>query len=229
MRIDSSSRWTGTYLSFKTGRCAYDRYSDGQRPSRPQSSVIVIIRPCDPGWYPIVRSTLQTKSHKPKLGLFASSTPFVTGRPYTLIFNGSVKSSGAVGLALSGGSRPVAETAFPGLRAITAPLKVTQYVPHSITIQSPLPYTKSKHRSKGNLINELDNTNPTALLVSAIEKSALAGNTARDDEFYLGVLRDDGDLWQLHHILAGGPSRGTMALDTETAPGEGTSVQVCRH
>ena len=73
----------------------------------------------------------------------------------------------------------------------------------------------------------MDNTNPTALLVSAIEKSALAGNTARDDEFYLGVLRDDGDLWQLHHILAGGPSRGTMALDTETAPGEGTSVQVC--
>ena len=42
------------------------------------------------------------------------------------------------------------------------------------------------------------------------------------------MLRDDGDLWQLHHILAGGPSRGTMALDTETAPGEGTSVQVRR-
>ena len=92
---------------------------------------------------------------------------------------------------------------------------------------SPLSYIKSKHRSEGNLINELDNANPTALLVSAIEKSALAGNTARDDEFYLGVLRDDGDLWQLHHILAGGPSRGTMALDTETAPGEGASVQVC--
>ena len=58
------------------------------------------------------QSILQTKSHKPKLGLFASSTPFVTGRPHTLIFNGSVKSSGAVGLTLSGGSRPVAETAF---------------------------------------------------------------------------------------------------------------------
>ena len=77
------------------------------------------------------------------------------------------------------------------------------------------------------MINELDIANPTALLVSAIEKNALAGNTARDDEFYLGVLRDDGDLWQLHHILAGGPSRGTMVLDTETAPGVGTSVQVC--
>ena len=176
----------------------------------------------------MISSTLQTKSHKPKLGLFASSTPFVTGRPYTLLFNGSVKSSGAVGFALSGGSCPVAETAFPGLCAITAPLKVTQYVLPPITGQSLLLYHKSKSRSEGNLINELDNANPTALLVAAIEKSALTGTAARDDEFYLGVLRDGGELWQLHHILAGGPSRGTMALDTETAPGEGTSVQVCR-
>ena len=59
-------------------------------------------------------------------------------------------------------------------------------------------------------------------------KSGLAGHTARNDEFYLGVLRDDSELWHLHLILAGGPSRGTMALDTETAPGQGTSVQVCR-
>lgn len=145
-----------------------------------------------------------------QLGLFASSTPFVTGRPYTLIFNGSVKSSGAVGLALSAGRRPVSQTAFPGLRAITAPLRVT--------------------RSEGNLVNELDNANPTALLISAIEKSALltAGHSADDDEFYLGVLRDDGELWQVHRIVAGGPSRGTMALETETAPGEGTSVQLFR-
>jgi len=125
----------------------------------------------------------------------------VTGRPYTLLFNGSVKSSGAVGLALSGGPRPMAQTAFPGLRAITAPLKVTQ--------------------SEGNLVNELDGANPTALLISAIEKRV----ATKDDEFYLGVLRH-GQLWQLHHILAGGPSRGTMALETETAPVEGTSVQL---
>jgi hypothetical protein len=83
------------------------------------------------------RFVLQTNSYKPKLGLFVSSTPFVTGRPHTLIFNGSVKSSGAVGLALSGSPRPVAHTAFPGLRAITAPLKVTQYVPTFLIDQPP--------------------------------------------------------------------------------------------
>ena len=123
---------------------------------------------------------------------------------------------------------PSRRNCFPRPRAITAPLKVTQYVLLPITNQSPLPYNKSNPRSEGNLINELDSANPTALLISAIEKCALAGHAARDGELYLGVLRNDGELWQLHHILAGGPSRGTMALDTETAPGEGSSVQVCR-
>jgi hypothetical protein len=80
-------------------------------------------------------------------------------------------------------------------------------------------------RSEGNLVNELDNRNPTALLISAMDETALTGRGAKDNEFYLGALRD-GDLWQVHHIMAGGPSRGTMALETETAPEVGTSVQV---
>ena len=54
-------------------------------------------------------------------------------------------------------------------------------------------------RSEGNLVNELDHRNPTALLVSAIEKSALSGKAAKEDEFYLGVLRD-GELWQVHRM-----------------------------
>ncbi|KAI0299478.1 hypothetical protein BC826DRAFT_1117045, partial [Russula brevipes] len=132
-----------------------------------------------------------------KLGLFCSSTPFVTGRPYTLLHNGSVASSGAVGIALSAGLRPALQNSYPGLHAITRPLKVTA--------------------SEGNLVNELDNRNPTALLISAMDETALTGRGAKDNEFYLGVLRD-GDLWQVHHIMAGGPSRGTMALETETAP-----------
>ena len=102
--------------------------------------------------------------------------------------------------------------------------------PQSNTVRLPFVNEKSpplkqqkKNRSEGNLVNELDGKNPTALLISAIEKSI-----AKDDEFYLGVLRDQhgGELWQLHHIMAGGPSRGTMALETEMAPAEGTSVQV---
>jgi len=72
------------------------------------------------------------------------------------------------------------------------------------------------------------------LLVSAIEESALIGQAAKG-KFYLGVLPDgDGKLSQVHHIMAGGPSCGMMALETETAPGKGTPVQVrlqlvCQH
>jgi len=154
-----------------------------------------------------LNESLSSFPHATKLGLFCSSTPFVTGRPYTLIHNGSVHSTGAVGIALSAGPRPALQTAYPGLRAITPPLKVTA--------------------SEGNLVHELDNRNPIALLISAIEESALVGKAAKDDEFYLGVLRDgDDELRQVHHITSGGPSRGTMALETETAPGEGTSVQL---
>ncbi|KAH9954530.1 hypothetical protein BGW80DRAFT_1467765 [Lactifluus volemus] len=142
---------------------------------------------------------------RPRLGLFGSSTPFATGRPYILLYGGSVSCSGADGIALSAGPRPTLQTTFHGLRAITEPLKAT--------------------RSEGNLVNELDNVNLTTLLISAIEKSVLTGRAAKDDEFYLGVLRDD-ELWEIRHIMSGGPSRGTMALETETAPGEGTSVQL---
>ncbi|KAH9956226.1 hypothetical protein BGW80DRAFT_1450310 [Lactifluus volemus] len=132
-----------------------------------------------------LNKSLSSFPHATKLGLFGSSTPSVTGRPYTLLYNGSKN--------------------FHGLRAITEPLKVT--------------------RSDGNLVNEPYKMNPTMLLISAIEMSALTGRAAKSDEFYLGVLRD-GELWQIHRIMSGGPSRGTMALETETAPREGTSVQL---
>jgi hypothetical protein len=55
----------------------------------------------------------------------------------------------------------------------------------------------------------------------------LTGQAARVDEFYLDALRDGGP-WQITHIMSGGPSRRTMALEAETAPRVGTSVQV-RH
>ena len=72
----------------------------------------------------------------------------------------------------------------------------------------------------------MNNRNPTALLVSAAEKSALSGNVAKEDEFYLRVLRD-GELWQVQRIMFGDPSRGSMVLETETVPREGAFVQVC--
>jgi small ligand-binding sensory domain FIST len=61
-----------------------------------------------------------------KIGLIASSTPFVTGRPVTLFHNANVHSSGAVGIALTGGGIPRSSIEFPGLKSITPPLIVTR-------------------------------------------------------------------------------------------------------
>ena len=42
--------------SAQTGGRAYDRHSDGQCSSRPQPGIVVVICPCDPGWYPVICS-----------------------------------------------------------------------------------------------------------------------------------------------------------------------------
>ena len=67
-------------------------------------------------------------------------------------------------------------TGFPGLRPMTTPLKVTQYVPPLIVDQSPY---NAECKSEGNLVNGLDSARPTALLISAIEKNPLACHVAK--------------------------------------------------
>jgi len=105
-----------------------------------------------------------------KLGLIASSTPFVTGRPVTLFHNDRIYSDGAVGLALTKTTTPRAKLkiGFPKLKALTPPLTVT--------------------RAEGNLINELDDANPSNILIAAIRKAGLEGMD-KDKEFYLGVVK----------------------------------------
>ncbi|KAI6041414.1 hypothetical protein EDC04DRAFT_2565652 [Pisolithus marmoratus] len=146
-----------------------------------------------------------------KLALLASSTPFLTGRPFTLFHNGRVHSSGAVGIAFPS-STPTLELAFPPLVALTPPLSITG--------------------SEGNLLLSIDSRNPTRLLLSALQEkgfsfcphTALVG---KDDAFYVGVI-ENGDLVQVHRISSGDPSRGTIVLDTNIAPREGSTVRVCR-
>lgn len=143
-----------------------------------------------------------------KLALLASSTPFLTGRPFTLFHNGRVHSSGAVGIAFP--STPTLELAFPPLVALTPPLPITS--------------------SEGNLLLSIDSRNPTRLLLSAIQEkgfsfcphTALVG---KEDAFYVGVI-ENGDLAQVHRISSGDPSRGTIALDTNIAPREGSTVRL---
>jgi hypothetical protein len=64
----------------------------------------------------------------PKLGLIASSTPFITGRPFTLFSNNNVYSSGAVGIALTDDVSKL-HVGFPaGLKPFTSRLTITRYM-----------------------------------------------------------------------------------------------------
>ena len=123
--VPSSIYDNRSFSSQKTGR-AYGHHAHRQRPPGLQR-VTLLIPSCDQGQSSSTPFRASWNNHLFfwKLGLFCSSTPFVTGRPYTLIHNGSVHSTGAVGIALSAGPRPALQTAYPGLRAITPPLKVT--------------------------------------------------------------------------------------------------------
>ncbi|KAI5988988.1 hypothetical protein EDD15DRAFT_2285654 [Pisolithus albus] len=134
--------------------------------------------------------------------LLASSTPFLTGRPFTLFHNGRVHSSGAVGVAFPS-STPLLDLAFPPLVALTPPLPVTS--------------------SKGNLLLSIDSRNPTRLLLNHFfPNTAVAG---KEGTFYVGVVEND-NLAQVHRISSGDPSRGTIALDTNMAPREGSTVRL---
>lgn len=92
-------------------------------------------------------------------------------------------------------------------------------------------------------MNELNNENPSRLLLAAIQKNGTNDKRSfKDDDFYLGALWGDKvnipfrfsnistyfrvQLSQMYHITSGDPSRGTIALESHAAPPEGTVVQV---
>ncbi|KAI0774443.1 hypothetical protein C8Q74DRAFT_1270062 [Fomes fomentarius] len=160
-----------------------------------------------------LNSALSKFSSASKLGLIATSTPFVTGRPHSLFHGDSVYSDGAVGVCLSSPVRSTPQSEFPGLEAITRPMIVTS--------------------TEGNLVNALDNANPSRLLLHAIQNHpsvvSSVKDISKDLRLYLGTLRQqDGaqQLDQVFHIMSGDPSRGSIALDTNIAPQEGTLVQI---
>ncbi|OSD04668.1 hypothetical protein PYCCODRAFT_1451092 [Trametes coccinea BRFM310] len=159
-------------------------------------------------------SSLAKFSSATKLGLIGTSTPFVTGRPYTLFHNESIHSEGAVGICLSPAAKSSPQSAFPGLEPLTRPMVVTS--------------------SEGNLVNALDNANPSGLLLRAIQNHPSVGPSSQrgispDLRVYMGTLKQyngEHELNQLFYVMSGDPSRGSIALDTDAAPEEGALVQM---
>ncbi|KAI0638353.1 hypothetical protein C8Q77DRAFT_1090700 [Trametes polyzona] len=209
-------RWHALHESQQEGSPAYNEHSQHPLPQELEhlsaDDVHTVLYFTDNAPEGLV-SSISRFGSATKLGMVGTSTPFVTGSPYTLFHNDRIYSDGAVGLCLTSPRRPAPYSAYPALESITRPMIVTS--------------------SEGNLVHALDNANPSALLLHALKNSPyLKGREqgiSPELSLYLATLRQAGgkhEVDQLVHISAGDPSRGSIALDTQTAPTEGSLVQV---
>ncbi|KAI0078223.1 hypothetical protein K474DRAFT_1660659 [Panus rudis PR-1116 ss-1] len=161
-----------------------------------------------------ISQALSTLRSATKLGFLATSTPFITGRPFTLFRNSAVYSSGAVGISLHAPEVPKVDIQLPALTALTPASKVTS--------------------SGGNLIHTIDNSNPSAMLLRAISEHELMKGKAfnvefRTSHFYVGEVSgsaNDIKPHRIYRITSGDPGRGTISLEGNEAPAVGSLVQM---
>ena len=154
----------------------------------------------------------------PQLGLIGTPTPFITGRPVTLFHNGKIHDFGAVGVALSSGK--VSRVDYIGVKTLSKPMTITRYSLFMI----PSCKVAQDGSCEGNLVNTINNANPTKLLLSDIRKAGLDGSGI--EQYSLGVVLPGGKIGRSYRITAGDPSRGSLSLDSQRAPDPGTLVQV---
>ncbi|KAI8356472.1 hypothetical protein B0O80DRAFT_447526 [Mortierella sp. GBAus27b] len=158
-----------------------------------------------------------------KTGLLASSTPFITGQPVTMFYDGQVVRDGVLGVSLlfqqnSSSSSPSSTTVdYPTLAPLGQAMQIT--------------------RCRGNIILELDESNATRLLLDRLQATTLT----KDKEYFLatGELIKAADQDQdkniemskatVYKITGGDPSKGNMAVDTVHDLQDGQWVQFNHH
>ena len=156
--------------------------------------------------------------------MICSSTPFITGRPFTMFFNDGVYSEGAVGIAISGVSHSF-HVDFPAnLQPITPKLTITRCVSYTTYTINPSSSSRlHSHSCEGNLINSLDNLNPTRMLLKAIEAADI--RNTKEEDFYLTLVQDGNvrvALSSINSMLIFSPRRSTFSV---SLPGTQAGVQ----
>ncbi|QRV90191.1 hypothetical protein RhiJN_18209 [Ceratobasidium sp. AG-Ba] len=148
-----------------------------------------------------------------QLGLIASSTPFITGRPFTLFKRSKIFADGAVGLALFHQGKQEHDIVFENLEAFSPILEVTQ--------------------AQTNMVETLDHGNSVEALLQALHQR---GPINKEDDIYLGVISDATSpvyrrrtrrppFSHVFKVTAGGPTKGTLLLDATEGPRVGSKVQ----
>ena len=159
----------------------------------------------------------------------------------TLFMNGQIYGEGAVGLAfLHDGEQAKSRqssfrTEFVGMKKLSGPMTVTRCV----NCSSKYSFLNPVCSREGNMINALNDSNPTRQLLGAIDLAGIGATkeessspfaaTFKDDEqFALGLLSPDGEILETYKITAGDPSSrgGSLSLDAPRAPEVGSIVRV---
>ncbi|KAF9193922.1 hypothetical protein BGZ51_001908 [Haplosporangium sp. Z 767] len=155
-----------------------------------------------------------------KIGLLASSTPFITGRPVTMFFDGQLVQDGVLGVSLIKEAVSNVENRtsvdYPSMAPLGPAMQIT--------------------RCRGNIILELDESNATRLLLDRLQATTLT----KDKEYFLatGEPKDSDqdqdaniDMIQakVYKITGGDPSKGNMAVDTVHDLKVGQWVQFIHH
>ncbi|KAF8940122.1 hypothetical protein BGZ47_007877 [Haplosporangium gracile] len=154
-----------------------------------------------------------------KVGLMASSTPFITGRPVTMFYDGQLVQDGVLGVSIL--KRPAAKQETT---SVTYPS------------MSPLGPAMQITRCRGNIILELDESNATRLLLDRLQATTLT----KDKEYFLAtgepttatsgsVAQVDMSKATVYKITGGDPSKGNMAVDTVHDLQVGQWVQFIHH
>ncbi|KAG8806764.1 hypothetical protein FRC17_004821, partial [Serendipita sp. 399] len=148
--------------------------------------------------------TAKASNHLHLLGLFASSTPFITGRPFTLFESESIHSDGAVGVAIVGPKPLEIESNFSSLMHIGGSLLITS--------------------ASSNMIYTM-NERPAADTLAQLIETQFNASSANRPAVHLGVLDDQEKIYRVFSVLAGSPSRGALLLDGEKSPMVGSKAQ----
>ncbi|KAF9157505.1 hypothetical protein BGX21_003894 [Mortierella sp. AD011] len=157
-----------------------------------------------------------------KVGLLASSTPFITGRPVTMFYDGKIVQDGVLGVSVvrdakdGKGVENRASVEYPTLVPLGPAMQIT--------------------RCRGNIILELDESNATRLLLDRLKTTTLT----KDKEYFLATSESiestqsqdvniDMSKATVYKITGGDPSKGNMAVDTVNDLNVGQWVQFIHH
>ncbi|KAF9897173.1 hypothetical protein BX616_006060, partial [Lobosporangium transversale] len=159
-----------------------------------------------------------------KLGILASSTPFITGKPVTMFYDGKIVQDGVLGVSIIKSVRNAATVTATSRTSISYPS------------MAPLGPAMRITRCRGNIILELDESNATRLLLDRLQTTTLT----KDKEYFLATgeitnanqgqhIDIDMQKATVYKITGGDPAKGNMAVDTVHDLSVGQWVQFIHH